>query len=700
MSNPLNRRSLLAGGAAAFGSLAISQPRASAGEARPGHRPPNVLIVYLDDLGYGDLGCYGSSTIRTPHLDQLARQGTLFTQGYSGAPVCTPSRAALMTGRVPPRSGLTEVLYPEDSEGLPTEERTLPEYLQQAGYYTAAIGKWHLGRPGEHGPTRHGFEHSFGIDAVYSADRYPIDVRRDDEVVGSLDNDADLALLTGRMTDEAIAAMDAAGDRPFFIYLAETSPHIPVVVEPGFEGRSEAGPYGDMIEALDHHVGRLFTALRRRGLDGNTLVLVVSDNGPDKGSAGPLRGGKWEPYEGGMRVPFIARWPGSVPPNRRSDAVVSVMDLLPTACALAGVVPSPGITLDGTDISALLRGRPEGARSPIWYYLESQVAAVRDGDWKLVVRRRGSNQTGLPELYDLGRDLGETTNLAAAHPDVVQRLQALIAAHEADVRGEGLTGPLRVKGVTVDSPLVAGAAAIASVRVEHVADPAYPGPAEVTATIRVPTGWTAGSVTRVVEQGAMATFEVAVTPPLEQPRAGILTEHRLTAEVTAGTTPVSGHLRTSAVVVPSAATSALALDAGTATSPLFPSYTRLTPASLWDPVAGFGWIGTPPESRDRTEPDSLRRDMVTRRTPAVLRLAMPAGLHAVSVLRGDQDFSTTGIVINADGSRVVSTGPAVGTGEYWWEVFELDGGPTGRTADLTFSNDQGVYWKVQAVVVH
>lgn len=700
MPSPLSRRSLLAGGAA-LGSVAVVQPRVSAGEAQPGPRPPNMLVVYLDDLGYGDLSCYGSPTIRTPHLDQLARQGTLFTQGYSGAPVCTPSRAALMTGRVPPRSGLTEVLYPEDSEGLPREEHTLAEYLQEGGYYTAAIGKWHLGRPGDHGPTRHGFEHSFGIDAVYSDNRYPIELRRDDKVVGTLDNDADLALLTGQMTDEAIAAMDAAGDRPFFIYLAETSPHIPVVVEPGFEGRSAGGPYGDMIEALDHHLGRLFTALRRRGLDGNTLVLVVSDNGPDKGSAGPLRGGKWEPYEGGMRVPFIARWPGSIPPNRRSDAVVSVMDLLPTACTLAGVSASPGITLDGTDISPLLRGRrSENARPPIWYYLESQVAAVRDGDWKLVVRRRGSSQAGLPELYDLGRDLGEATNLAAAHPEVVERLQALIAAHEADVRGEGLTGPLRVKGVTLGSPLVAGAAAIASVRVEHVADPVYPGPAEVTATLRVPPGWTAGSVTLVVDQGVTATFEIPVAPPFERARPGILTEHSLTAEVTAGTTPVSGHPRTRTVVVPSATTSALALDAGTATSPLFPSYTRLAPATAWDPARGFGWVGTPPESRDRTEPDSLRRDMITRRTPAVLRVALPSGLHVVSVLRGDQDFSTTGIVVDVDGSRVVSTGPAIGTGEYWWEVFEVDGGPNGRTADLTFSNDQGVYWKVQALVVH
>jgi len=289
MPSPLSRRSLLAGGAA-LGSVAVVQPRVSAGEAQPGPRPPNMLVVYLDDLGYGDLGCYGSPTIRTPHLDQLARQGTLFTQGYSGAPVCTPSRAALMTGRVPPRSGLTEVLYPEDSEGLPREEHTLAEYLQEGGYYTAAIGKWHLGRPGDHGPTRHGFEHSFGIDAVYSDNRYPIELRRDDKVVGTLDNDADLALLTGQMTDEAIAAMDAAGDRPFFIYLAETSPHIPVVVEPGFEGRSAGGPYGDMIEALDHHLGRLFTALRRRGLDGNTLVLVVLRRTAARRQVGALRG--------------------------------------------------------------------------------------------------------------------------------------------------------------------------------------------------------------------------------------------------------------------------------------------------------------------------------------------------------------------------------------------------------------------------
>ena len=172
-----------------------------------------------------------------------------------------------------------------------------------------------------------------------------------------------------------------------------------MVVEPGFEGRSQAGPYGDMIEALDHHLGRLFTALRRRGLDGNTLVLVVSDNGPDKGSAGPLRGGKWEAYEGGMRVPFIARWPGRVPPRKRSDAVVSVMDVLPTVCALAGVARHPETTLDGTDLSAMLRGRrAEGARPPIWYYLGAQVAAVRDRDWKPSYVGAAPTRQGCPSL--------------------------------------------------------------------------------------------------------------------------------------------------------------------------------------------------------------------------------------------------------------------------------------------------------------
>ena len=593
------------------------------------------------------------------------------------------------------------MLYPEDAEGLPAEERTIAEYLQDAGYFTAAIGKWHLGQPEEHGPNNHGFEHSFGIDAVYSANRYPIDVRRDGEVVDSVRDDADLASLTGRLTDEAISAMDAAGDRPFFIYLAETSPHIPTVVEPGFEGRSEAGPYGDMIEALDHHLGRLFTALRHRGLDADTLVVVASDNGPDKGSAGPLRGGKWDAYEGGLGVPFIVRRPGWVRANRQSADVVSVMDLLPTVCTLAGVSPDPDVTLDGTDISAVLRGRrADPKRPPIWYYLGAQVAAVRDGDWKLVVRRRGSNQENLPELYDLRRDRGESNNLTAGRPDVVRRLQALIAAHEADVRGEGATGPLRIKAIAVGSPLVAGTATTVGVTVEHVADRAYPGPAEVSASVRVPSGWMAGSVTRMVEEGASVTFEVPVIPPDEQPAHGRLAEHRLTAAVTAGRMPVSGAPQARVVVVPSAERSALALDAGTGTSPVFTSYSRLAPTTACDSSRGFGWVGAQPEARDRSEPDPLRRDMITKRTPAVLRLAVPAGTHAVSVLRGDQDFSTTGIVIDVDGQRVVSTGSSVGTGEYWWETFHLDGGLDGRIADLTFSNDQGAYWKLQALVLH
>ena len=195
-------------------------------------------------------------------------------------------------------------------------------------------------------------------------------------------------------------------------------------------------------------------------------------------------------------------------------------------------------------------------------------------------------------------------------------------------------------------------------------------------------------------------FDVPVTPPDGHPRAGLLAEHRLTAVATTGPTPVSGRPRAGVVVVPSAGSSALALDAGTAASPLFSCYARLAPTTARDPVRGFGWVGAQPESRDRTDPDPLRRDMITKRTPAVLRVAVPAGTRTVSVLRGDQDFATTGIVVDVDGVRVVATGSTVGAGEYWWEVFDLDGGVQGRAADLTFSNDQGVYWKIQAVVVH
>ncbi len=685
----LTRRSVLAGGAALVGATRFSPAAAAKPPARP-----NILLVYLDDLGYGDLGCYGSPLIRTPHLDRLARQGARFTHGYSGAPVCTPSRVALLTGRVPARSGITDVLYPEDEQGLPLEERTVAEYLQQAGYYTAMVGKWHVGRPSDHHPSRHGFTRFFELNGVYTANTYPFDLWRDDAVVDTVDSDADLATLSRRFTDEAIAAIDAAGNNPFFVYVAEVMPHLPLAAEPADAGRSEAGLYGDVIEAVDRQLGRLVQAVADRRLDRNTLVVVASDNGPwFEGSAGGLRGRKFDVFEGGMRVPFIARWPGVVPDGKVSAEIVTVLDVLPTCCALAGVTPDATVTLDGTDLTGILggdRGRPH---PPVYYYLGAQLAAVRDGGWKLHVLRRGSDQRNLPELYDVRRDPAESYNLAGRRPDVVTRLQQLVAEHEADVRDEDARGKVRVDGLMPDRPMRPGTQHVARIAVEVVPGPGVTDAVEVTATVDVPPDWSASTVTRTLQPGVPAILEVPVTVPLGMPSGRVPT---LVARVSAATTEVIGTAQAPALVAPSGI---LTLDAGTGTSPVYDAYAALTPAMAWDPARGYGWIGTAPQSRDRGGPDPLGRDMVTATAPAVLRIEVPAGSHEVVLLRGDPEFATTGVQVEADGAVVVPSGPGVDVDRYWWERFTLDGGLSGRTVDLRFSNTENAYWKLLALVL-
>lgn len=708
----VSRRQVLKGGSAALVGATAGlgtgiEGVAAAPRRPPGDERPNVLLVYLDDLGYGDLGCYGSPTIRTPRLDALAREGTRFTQGYSGAPVCTPSRAALLTGRVPPRSGLTAVLNPGQQQGLPAQERTVAEYLQEAGYFTACVGKWHVGEPADHNPVDHGFDTFFGVNALYTRNTYPTPLWRDKQAVEQLEDDADLATLTRRFTDESLAAIDRAEGRPFFVYLAEVMPHLPLAVEPEFAGTSEAGLYGDVIESLDFHLGRVLDGLAERGLREDTLVIVVSDNGPwFEGNVAGLRGRKFDVFEGGMRVPFIASWPGRSRGRGRvrgrpsPNAVVSVLDLLPTLCALAGVEPDPAITLDGTDISITLLGgsqEPHPPHPPIYYYLGAQLAAVRDGRWKLHVRRAGGEQRFLPELYDVERDPAESYNLALDNPSVVQRLQWLIADLEASVRGAEPPGELRVREIAVAQPMFAGREHVATVTVHRVADPERPEPVEVTVTLDAPEGWSVGTDTRAVEPDSLVTFEVPITPPAGPPVPGLIPT--LTANVTSETLSVSGAPTASAFAVPHADETVLALDAGLAASPLLASYQALTPETAWDPARGHGWVGAPPQARDRGAPDPLRRDMVTDPGPAVLRLQLPPGPRLVWILRGDHDFATTGIVVEADGQPVVSSGPSVDADEYWWEQFSVDAGPDGRTVDLQIRNDAAAFWKVLALVV-
>lgn len=699
----VSRRDVLAGSALTLGATALpvsaGGPHLQSATAEPARgRGPNVVLIVLDDLGHGDLGCYGHPLIRTPHLDRLARQGTRFTHGYAGSPVCSPSRAALLTGRVPPRTGLPEVLSRDDPHGLRTRERTIPEYLRAAGYVTAAIGKWHLGRLDGHHPARHGFDSFFGVDAMYTADTYPTELWRDGEPVETLHSDADLAALTRRFTDEAIDVVDRAGDRPFFLYLAECVPHLPLAVEPDFAGRSRGGLYGDAVESVDHHLGRFFDALADRGLDRETLIVVAGDNGPwFEGSTAGLRGRKFEVFEGGVRVPFVARWTGTVPRGRESHDVVSFLDLLPTVCALAGVEPEPDVALDGTDVGALLRGGRLRERPPVPFFLQEHAAAVRDGRWKLHVRRRGSDQRYLPELYDLDGDPRESVNLAGRRPEVTARLQEFLTALEEDI-----AAPERpAVELTADPPLLADRANTVRVRLTRALRPAGDPLVEVTVSLAAPDGWGSTTVRRVVDLGTDPVVDIEVTPPAAVAApAGRLRTYELTPRAEVGGQTVAGE-PVLVYAVPHGDDIARALDAGPAGSPVTPSYAALTPDSAWDEAAGYGWApgAPPPMSRDRGAPDALRRDLVSDQPPAVLRLRLPAGRRRVSVLRGDDEYATPGIALTADGTEVLAPGPQIPAGAYQWEEFTLDGGAAGRVTELRVSAPDTANWKIVALLV-
>ena len=443
-------------------ALAVACGLAATVQAAAG---PNVVIIYADDLGYGDLGCYGHPTIRTPHLDRMAAEGMRFTDFYSAAEVCTPSRTALLTGRYPIRSGMCHdrhrVLRRNSAGGLPAEERTLAEALRDLGYATACVGKWHLGHLPQHLPPRHGFDRYFGM--PYSNDMQPaanaprdrkrlfFDERneywrtpliRGTEIV---EETPDQHLLTRRYTDEAVEFITAHCERPFFLYMAHSFPHVPLFASPDFEGRSAAGRYGDVVEELDWSVGRILDTLRTLGLEGRTLVVFSSDNGPWKvfdqhgGSAGMLRGGKGSTWEGGMRVPGIAWWPGTVPPSTVQHEMASTLDLFPTCVALAGGAPEADRPVDGVDIRDLLVDAGPVERPPFVYYRGTRPFAIRRGRWKMHrLTQEGYGQAEPethepPLVYDLGVDPAERFDVAAEHPDVVRDLAAALEAHEGAV---------------------------------------------------------------------------------------------------------------------------------------------------------------------------------------------------------------------------------------------------------------------------
>jgi arylsulfatase len=421
---------------------------------------PNIVLIVADDLGYGDLGSYGHPTIRTPNLDRLAAEGISFQQFYSASSVCSPSRAALMTGRLPVRFGLNAVLPPITKRGMPASEVTLGEIMRSAGYVTACVGKWHLGGLRRFLPTENGFDQFFGL--PYSNDMSPLTntgliyrlgfvpplpLMRGTDVIQEEPDQADL---TRRYTEESVAFIREAVSRrkPFFLYLAHTAPHPPLSASDRFRGKSERGLYGDVVEELDWSVGETLRALREEAIEGNTLVIFTSDNGPwlameeNGGSAGLLREGKGSTWDGGVRVPLLARWPGRIPASVRSQAFVTMMDLLPTFASLAGAALPADRSYDGRDISNELFDGSDGREALLFLWVRNELRAVRKAEWKLhVVTNYPSNGTrrttqhSPPLLYNVLEDPGEHYDVASRNPDVVRELLEIMERHKQEVFG-------------------------------------------------------------------------------------------------------------------------------------------------------------------------------------------------------------------------------------------------------------------------
>jgi arylsulfatase A len=418
-------------------------------------RPPNVVVIFIDDMGYGDIGPFGATKQRTPHLDRMAKEGMKLTSFYA-TPVCSVSRAQMLTGCYGARVSVPGVYFPGQSVGLNPAEVTVAERLKEKGYATQMVGKWHLGDQPEFLPTRQGFDHYYGI--PYSNDmlkksaetKVPVvPVLRDEKIAELMDGEGQRRLVE-LYTKEAVDFITRSKDQPFYLYFAHNAVHTPIWPGAAFAGKSQNGRFGDWVEEVDWSVGQVLDALRSQGLDKDTLVVFTSDNGPwltkgaDGGSAGPLRGGKGSTWEGGVRVPTLAWWPGRVPAGSVNDAVAATIDLLPTFVSLAGgTVPATPV-IDGRDITPILLGQSkESAREAHYYFASYDLQAVRQGRWKLALapqpegmgKNAAKTAPGL-RLYDLDAEIGEQTDVAAQHPEVVAKLKALADKMEAEIGGK------------------------------------------------------------------------------------------------------------------------------------------------------------------------------------------------------------------------------------------------------------------------
>jgi uncharacterized sulfatase len=409
----------------------VSAAAAAAATPASAAQRPNIVLMLADDLGYGDLGCFGGKRIRTPHLDRMARQGARLTHFFSSANVCTPSRAGLLTGRYPVRSGMSVgVIYPHSSYGLPQSERTVASVLKDAGYRTAMLGKWHLGSVTDAWPTRHGFEDFWGV--PYSNDMNPFPLYRGETVIERATVQETFA---ARMVAEAKRVIAAPSDKPFFLYMAHIAPHVPLRPGANFRGKSGAGLYGDFVEEMDWTAGEVLRALAEAGKDRDTLVVFTSDNGPWwEGSSGPRRDRKGSTWEGGYAVPLIARWPGHIAARTTSDAIAMNIDFLPTFAALAGASVPADRPIDGKDIWPLMRGERTSPHEHLLFFSNAEIAAARTQDWRLVLRAYYQTfdapleRFGARMLFNVREDPGETVNLIDRHPEIAADLQARVDA--------------------------------------------------------------------------------------------------------------------------------------------------------------------------------------------------------------------------------------------------------------------------------